>query len=440
MKIKLIGIAVICVFLAYICLPTNESKTAYADNGGNGSTIAGVNVEGLDKEEIEKALQKEVKEWIKTPILVSDGAIEMEIDSNQLEFDFNSTISNYESQTDKPWYLFWESDRVVHLPLQVLPNDEIKNEIASIGTWNADETYNQLLAQASYLKDHEINATVNDSSLYENERLALTIGEIPEDAAGIYELSESLNNLVINPGESFSFLEHTGEATSVANSEGINFVASLLYSAVLQTEYELLERHSQKTVPPYLELGMEAAIDIYSNKDLKFYNQSEYPAKIKTSTEGNSMKLEITSDEKVKEVLVQVEKEIIQPRIIERYSDELPIGSEELIQEGNSGYRIEVYRTISESGSAEEEVVSRDYYAPTNRIVLKSSRQPITAANDDNSTPNTANETSKTTENDDPDLEIDIDGDGLPDLEAPKDEDKLPPGSYYDKGGNLVTP
>lgn len=51
-------------------------------------------------------------------------------------------------------------------------------------------------------------------------------------------------------------------------------------------------------------------------------------------------------------------------------------------------------------------------------------------------------------------MNLDLNGDGLPDLDnylpsnpsdlvpndLPKDEDELPPGSYYDKGGNLVTP
>ena len=40
--------------------------------------------------------------------------------------------------------------------------------------------------------------------------------------------------------------------------------------------------------------------------------------------------------------------------------------------------------------------------------------------------------------------EVDLDGDGFPDGDLSEDqqseEDSLPAGSYYDKGGNIITP
>ncbi len=107
------------------------------------------------------------------------------------------------------------------------------------------------------------------------------------------------------------------------------------------------------------------------------------------------------------------------------------------IQKGEQGLRVSVYRVMD----GIEELVSRDYYPPVNRILLKSSRQQQTQGS-------TAT---------DPDLQIDLNGDGLADV-GTNDETKnetidetelevdengnpiLPPGSYYDKGGNLITP
>lgn len=99
--------------------------------------------------------------------------------------------------------------------------------------------------------------------------------------------------------------------------------------------------------------------------------------------------------------------------------------------------RVSVYRVLD----GVEELVSRDYYPPVNRILLNSSNQL---------------QTQQPTETD-PNLQMDLDGDGLADVESSDDVEGeiinenelevdengnpiLPPGSYYDKGGNLITP
>ncbi len=110
--------------------------------------------------------------------------------------------------------------------------------------------------------------------------------------------------------------------------------------------------------------------------------------------------------------------------------------------------RVSVYRIISDKAGPyeKEDLVSQDYYPPVNRIVLKSS---------------VVSETSPTQ---DPELGVDMDGDGLNDItDAPsnstnttpaadsekdqsnsisptseEDSDGLPEGSYYDKAGNII--
>ncbi|MER2071734.1 MAG: G5 domain-containing protein, partial [Psychrobacillus sp.] len=118
------------------------------------------------------------------------------------------------------------------------------------------------------------------------------------------------------------------------------------------------------------------------------------------------------------------------------YSKSLKEGEEELVQEGEPGLRVTVYRTVSDKiGPFEQQVaISKDYYPPKHRIVL------------------TSIETSVSTDSD-PLTDIDLNGDGLPDIEktekppsstpgSPNSEetDELPEGSYYDKAGNIIAP
>jgi len=450
-KIKPILIIVISL-LIIICVSFQgiTLKTASAAETDSSSTLAGIKVSGLNEEEMKDVLQQAISTWVTEKIVVSDGEKEVIIDPSQLNFDINSTIEQYETTVDKPWYAFWESDRIVHLPLIITIPEEVTTNIAEVSGWDKEATLNAISTQASYLKQHEIEAVVNDFKI-ENERIALSIESIPTEAVDVGAVAELLDGTILYPNDSFSYIGKVGETT--ANREAKNFVASLLYDAVLHTEFEILERHAQEKIPTYLEPGINASINIQYNEDLQFLNSSTSAVQINATVEGSNLKLEIYSNEKGKDVLVETKKEEISPRIINRYSDKLSVGQKQLVQEGQKGVRVVVTRVISESGNRTEEQISRDYYAPINRIVLvsaKQAEQTITINtsdifnsnnNDNNGTPseNTQTGTKGTDSKSDPDTQVDLDNNGLPDLEN-EDEEQLPEGSYYDKGGNLVTP
>lgn len=429
MKVKLLLLGVLSTLLIYVTLPgTNLTEKVFADNG-KGSTIAGVNVSGMDEDEIKKALNKAIEKWKSEPVYIDGGGTKLEIDPSKIEFNVDQTISQFESLVDKPWYAFWKKERVVHIPLQVTPNDEIKNEIAKYSVWKTDETYNHFIDVVSYLKSHEVEAKVEDLSIYENERLSLAIVKIPKDATDINPIVEAMNDYIVNPQDTFSFNEVISEKVGNTDANTLNFVASVLYSAILETQFEILERHQQSSIPSYIDPGREAKVDLSENEDLKFLNNSEHVAKIKATIQDNKLKIEIYSDVKDKTVTVTVEEEVIKPRIINRYSRDLSIGQSKLIQSGQKGLRVNVYRTISGDGETIDDHINRSYYPPKNRIVLKSSRTSEVLSGDESDQAN-----------------VDLDGDGLPDVESeetveePVADEALPEGSYYDKAGNLITP
>jgi hypothetical protein len=210
----------------------------------------------------------------------------------------------------------------------------------------------------------------------------------------------------------------------------------MLYSAILQTDYEILERHSQQINPTYLQQGIEADVNAALAKDLKFINRSSQLSKMKATLENNQLTIEIFAATKEKDITVRVSKDkIVKPRIIYRYSEDLKAGQEQVDQEGKEGARVEVYRSIVKNGATEELLISRDYYAPQNRIVTRSSQEPITITT---ITQQAGADTA------DPDLTIDLDGNGLPDVKPSiQEETKKEDGpeivyGYYDKGGNFV--
>ncbi|MBD8038248.1 VanW family protein [Solibacillus sp. A46] len=425
-----------------------SSNTPTTDNS-QGSTIGGMNVGGLKGEELKAALKIAVNDWYTQNLIVSDGGTSIEVSSSTFQFDIESTVNSFEDNYRKPWYAIWEDETAVHLPLSILPSEIVKNEISNISTWDTDSTYERVELNASYLKTDEVEAVVNDLSILETDRISLSVETIPESAMGINELVDALNDTVIDPQIQFSMLEKVGETINLANREAINFIASTIYNAALNINGEILERHSQNEIPIYLKPGLEAKVDAFANEDLKFINTSTKPVVLKLSIDEGKLQTEIYTPAKETEVSVSVSNdEEIQPRTITRYSEELAIGQTEQLQEGVGGLRVSIYRTVF----GEQQLVSRDYYPPVNRVIVKSSQQPEIqgSAVDMNNEPNDS---------------IDLDGDGFPDevgnggnppISNPQNtnsnesssesqnqdesEDNLPPGSYYDKGGNLITP
>ena len=457
LTLKLSLLIVLVALVIYIISPVDlfGSDTAFADEAStNGSTIGGVNVSGLDRDEMVAALTEATNQWKSEPLLITGGGAELTLDISALQFNVEASIDDFEDLTDQAWFNFWSDEKIVNLPLQIEDNSNIQSEIAAVAIWDTDATVNKIMTHASYLMSHEMEAETNDLSILENERIAFTIEEIPSDSVSIVEMAATFNNIIINPNEIFSMIGNLGELS--VNTNARNFFASVLYNTVLNTSFGIVERHSQGVIPSYLEPGIEAQVSMTENKDLKFMNTTNSPAILKTAVEGNRLKVELFSSEKDSEVIVNVmTDELVAPRVINRYSNDVEIGQTQLIQEGEEGLRVSVHRTVVENGNTLETEISRDYYAPTNRIVLNSTKQPEIIEPNNSAT--------------DSDLNIDLNNDGLPDYELdegevpinnsnnqsptneeqhdtdfdpdlPVDEEDLPPGSYYDKGGNLITP
>ncbi|GGA35635.1 VanW family protein [Psychrobacillus lasiicapitis] len=465
MKILTKIITLICLVTLFFYLFLSESNIAFlkVDAKSDGSTIGGIEIEDLDKKEITSRLGLAIEDWKRDTKLVLEGkGINLTLDTNYFIFDVEASVNQYLNASQKPWYAFWKTDSIVHIPLQITIDPKLLTLIEENSLLNKEKTIENIKAQVAVLSKIPIEAVLVDLTALESERIAFSLEEVSINTIGLSEIIAALNEQVISTGDVFSFFEETLEISGVYNDETADFVASLLYSTILQTDFEIVERHSQGVVPTYLEPGIEANIDLNANKDLKFINKSN-PAVLKVSLKDSSLLVELYSlpAETVGKYEVR-DTQVVKPRTIYRYSSDLKAGEESLIQEGSPGLKVTVYRIISDKkGPYEnEEIVSQDYYSPTHRIILKSSLTP------------------ELTPVVDPDLEIDLNADGLPDVEngnsdsnksgnnnpdnkssdnsgadedintgegsgktnLEDDLDSLPEGSYYDKAGNIITP
>ncbi|WP_186321528.1 VanW family protein [Bacillus sp. FJAT-22090] len=448
MKILTKSITLICLVTLFIYLLLPESNITFltVDAKSVGSTIGGIEIEDLEKQEITNRLETAVDDWKRDTTLALEGeGINIALDTNYFIFDVEASVNHYLSVSQKPWYAFWKSDSVVHIPLQLTIEPELLTMIEKNSLLDKDNTIENITSQVSMLSKDPIQAVLTDLSLFESERIAFSLEEVSINAVGLTEIIAALNEQVISTGNLFSLSEKMNEISGVYDDKTADFVASLLYSVLLQTDFEIVERHSQGALPTYLEPGIEADIDFNTNKDLKFINHGN-PAVLKVSLKDSSLLVELYSlrSETVGKYEVR-DSQVVNPRTIYRYSSDLKAGEENLIQEGSPGLKVTVYRMISDKKGPfeKEEIISQDYYPPTHRIVMRSLLTPETSP--------------------EPELDIDLNGDGLTDMnsnnsgsdnsanntntdeesgktDTEDDLDSLPEGSYYDKAGNIITP
>ncbi len=75
--------------------------TVFAKESPGNSTIGGIAVEGLNKEEILQILRDAVEKWQETPLIISGGGTEQELDSHDVQFDIEQVVSQFEELSKK---------------------------------------------------------------------------------------------------------------------------------------------------------------------------------------------------------------------------------------------------------------------------------------------------------------------------------------------------
>lgn len=180
---------------------------------------------------------------------------------------------------------------------------------------------NDYTASKSSINNEITNSTTNNSN--NNENIQNNIQNIEEEistfSTKIYNLEyerqnnititcNTLNDTIVSNGDTFSFCNTVGKATSergyleadIFDKNGKKIkgigggncqVSTTLYNAILQVpQLVVTERHEHSNKVPYIQNGKDAAV-AYDSYDLKFVNNYGYDIKIKAENFTNSIKI-----------------------------------------------------------------------------------------------------------------------------------------------------
>jgi len=200
--------------------------------------------------------------------------------------------------------------------------------------------------------------------------------------------AKEINGVVVKPGEVFSFNEKVGprmrkygykEAPVISNNKlvpgiggGACQVSTTLYHTVLHSGLEVKERFPHSKPPVYVPLGQDAAV-ADNLLDFKFLNTRKTSILILAEVRGDQLIVRLFGKKEQQEPeisLISEEVKVVEPQVIIKKDPSLPRGVNIVVDAGEKGYKVKVFRVISQNGKpVKKELLSHDYYKPAPTVI-----------------------------------------------------------------------
>lgn len=210
----------------------------------------------------------------------------------------------------------------------------------------------------------------------------------------IRKAAESINGFVLLPGDEFSYNKVVGPRTLKegfrrapviikgelvpGDGGGVCQVSTTVYMAALQAGLRIVQRSHHAFPIHYAPPGMDATV-VYGAIDLRFRNDTPSPIALVAEAKGGRMTVRVLGASLHKpHVAIQRVVHAVLPAPVKTFpTDNLPAGITRVADKGQRGWRVSVYRVITEPGKPPvREKVTTDYYRPQARVVLVGQGQP----------------------------------------------------------------
>lgn len=318
-----------------------ESSTIYTE-----TTVAGVDVSGMTKEEADVRLDNAIKDFNTMPFSVNlmDGTV-IEIGKEVVTFDVPNTLDAITDEGEYPLLTAIDESKVE----PYLEGQPVTMTMIAPA----------LMEAASML---ESTVTLEQVAAESEVVASFTVSPTP----AMQSTLDRMNGFEMAAGDIFS-LKSFGE-----DFEALTTLGSSFYRMFAATPFAILERVPHETLPSGFELGYDTKVDARSNFAVQNREKTSYA--ILVLNEGNAVTVQLLGQpfESAYEARVEEVTSVPHQKVV-RFSSSLPSGSSSVTQSGQSGQSGKLYRVkVTEEGETME-LLGFDFYAPTPEIVTKSS-------------------------------------------------------------------
>lgn len=211
-----------------------------------------------------------------------------------------------------------------------------------------------------------------------------TSGSDPDRDQNLAKACQSINGIVLMPGERFSYNQALGERTeangyrpgaSYAGSEtvytvggGICQVSSALYYCTLLADLEIIDRDCHGFAPSYMRLGTDATVS-WGTLDFVFRNSMNYPIRIEATASGGSVTVQVLGTDD-RNYYVEIESELLETYSYKTTYKEMSADNKDGYKDGDvivspyTGYDVKTYRC--KYNKETKELISKEYEATSN--------------------------------------------------------------------------
>ncbi|HBF5694756.1 TPA: VanW family protein, partial [Clostridioides difficile] len=354
----------------------NLSKTISANFGKKSNLVVAIN---YDKNKLKAEMEKIAKEIdvdVKDATLdISGEKVKVIPDSDGLKMDISKSMENFDNQTKKGNY---KNELVVKATPAKVKKEQLANIDTNLGTYSTT------------FKTSQINRSIN-----------------------IKLATDNISNVLLMPGETFSFNKHTGKrskengyksAPVIMEGEmeedyggGVCQVSSTLYNSVLYAGLEIVNVKNHTIPSSYVPKGRDATV-ADSGIDFLFKNNLKHPVYIKNYVSGNQIVCNIYgSAEDKQNITISTKLDGVSQTTMKRVNDPtMPKGKEKVDKSGRNAYSVSTYRTFNDANGKKikTEKIANSYYPKKEGIILvgtmepKPEEKPNTDENKNNQNPN----------------------------------------------------
>lgn len=366
-NLKLISLVVAVGMSMFLFTMGSSAAIQYVTTGERlpeNTVIASVNVSKKSKEEAVQLLDEKVQHWKDNQsIVVKMDGKELTVDPEMLQFNVVETVEQAIQTTNRDLQITIDESYVSDMKSHM--NDSLASEFSQ------EQFIETVKRDAAQLGDSRLEYLAYDfvkgdtASLYESigeQTLAVPQETSMDRAVKLFEGKE------LEDGAVFSF-NHWLNNDGVYDEVSLDVLASAIYGASVNAGMIIQERHISHRLPEYAEPGMEANVDLNQDRDLKVFNPFSGDYQLSVSVEAGNVKVQWMGYPTASDYHVQVlEREEISPKTIIQYSSLVQRGTFNLLQEGENGELVSVYRVDRSLSEEVKEFISEDYYPPVARV------------------------------------------------------------------------
>lgn len=310
------------------------------------TTVAGIDVSGMTKEEAVVRLDNAIKDFNNTPFTVTlvDGTA-LEVGKDVVSFNVDATLKTASEPGTYPLVTTVDEERLT----PYLENQPVTLSMVTPPLVEAASNLNS---------DVVLEMTATESEVV----ASITVSPTPAMRSAL----ERMNGFEMEAGDIFS-LKAFGE-----DFDALSTLGSSMYQLFAATPFQILERVQHETLPSGIELGYDVKVDERSNFAVQ--NTEQTPYALIVLEEGNAMTVQLLGKVFVGAYESRVEDVTSVPyQNIVRFSPSLTAGSSSVTQSGQTGESGKLYRVrITDTGESLE-LLGFDFYEPIPEIVTKSS-------------------------------------------------------------------